>query len=81
MAAVDMARNSRYYSDADIDSPPAESPERPVMNGTTDHLGPQFLSIRHEHAGQPADRHAQRIGDQTLYEWQTSPAAETMTRE
>jgi hypothetical protein len=37
MAAVDMARNSRYYSDADIGTAPVESPARERM-GPSDHL-------------------------------------------
>jgi hypothetical protein len=47
VTAIDALRGSRYYSDADIDAEPTASPERPTMNGTTDHLNAdQFGTVK-----------------------------------
>lgn len=67
MAAIDMLRNSRYYSPEDIDAPRAASPERPTMQ-PGEHLGPQFADVTAP-AAAPATRHPLRIGSASVHEY------------
>jgi hypothetical protein len=70
MAAVDMARNSRYYTDTDIDAAPAESPARERI-GPGDHLGPQFAETYTSSGEATPARRANYIAGQTVHQWRT----------
>lgn len=68
MAAVDMARNSRCYTDADIDSPPAESPVRERMRSADYLNGDQFAANSVTAPGVKA-RRAGYIGGVSVHAW------------
>lgn len=69
MSAIDAARGGRQFSDADINTAGAESPERPTMNG--EHLGPQFAWLIGNDATRKAVRHPHYIGENgpSVHEW------------
>jgi hypothetical protein len=69
MAAIDMARG-RYYTDADIDSPPAESPVRERM-GPNDHLNADQFAGVGQVARAPAARHPHHIDGLSVHAWRS----------